>query len=243
MTVTRDFAAAPVTPARRAGRWRKLWRVLPWLLLPLVLATAAVAVLVAGTGYAAQPLDEALRAAAALQESRPADAQEIKKLEAEGRKLSRTLARKIPEGNYLVIDQTHNRIYLKHQDELLLRAVCSAGSGFVLSERGGKGRRWIFDTPRGTFKVLSKMQDPVWKKPDWAFLEEGQKVPRNPEERIEYGMLGEYALYFGNGYMIHGTLYENLLGRSVTHGCIRLGKDDLKRIFQECPVGTPIYIY
>jgi L,D-transpeptidase YbiS len=56
-------------------------------------------------------------------------------------------------------------------------------------------------------------------------------------------VLGEHALYFGNGFMIHGTLYERLLGRSVTHGCIRLGREDLSSIYDASPVGTQIFIY
>jgi lipoprotein-anchoring transpeptidase ErfK/SrfK len=120
--------------------------------------------------------------------------------------------------------------------------VCSAGSGMVLREEQGS-RVWVFDTPRGVFHVLSKIENPVWKKPDWAFVEEGEPIPADPADRIEYGMLGEYALYFGNGFMIHGTLYERLLGRSVTHGCIRLGRDDLRTLYRNAPVGTPIYIF
>ncbi len=242
MTTVQDYARVPARPAART-RSRSARTLRAWLLAPLLGLPAVAALLLAGTGYAPRPLADVLNEAAALYEARPADAEALKKLATEHRRLSRALARKVPDGNYLVIDQTHNRIYLKHKDELLLKAVCSAGSGFVLSEQGGKSRRWIFDTPRGTFKVLNKIEDPVWKKPDWAFLEEGKPLPRSADERIEYGMLGEYALYFGNGYMIHGTLYENLLGRSVTHGCIRLGRDDLRRIYRECPIGTPIYIY
>jgi len=242
MTMVQDYARLRAAPTARSRPWRA--RVLrTWLLAPLIGLPALAALLLAGTGYSARPLADALSDAAALYESHPADAATIKKLAAENRKLSRALARKVPNGNYLVIDQTHNRIYLKHKDEILLEAVCSAGSGLVLSEQGGRGRRWVFDTPRGTFKVLNKVHDPIWKKPDWAFLEEGKPLPRSAGERIEYGMLGEYALYFGNGYMIHGTLYENLLGRNVTHGCIRLGRDDLRRVYRECPLGTPIYIY
>ncbi len=242
MTVTRDFADVPVQPVRSGTRRHGPGRAWLWLLVPVALLGMG-AVSIAGTGYASSSLEGALRDAMALEEPRPANAQEVKKLGADNRRLARALARKVPEGNYIVIDQTHNRLYLKHSDELLLAAVCSAGSGFVLSESGGKGRRWVFDTPRGIFKVRNKIEDPVWKKPDWAFVEEGTKVPKNPEDRIEYGVLGEYALYLGDGYMIHGTLYENLLGRSVTHGCIRLGKEDLRRIYQECPVGTPVYIF
>jgi len=61
---------------------------------------------------------------------------------------------------------------------------------------------------------------PSWVKPDWAFIEEGEDIPKNYYDRIEEGVLGDYALEIGNGYFIHGTLYTRLLGKSVTHGCI-----------------------
>jgi L,D-transpeptidase YbiS len=102
---------------------------------------------------------------------------------------------------------------------------------------------WVFDTPRGRFEVLSKLQNPVWRKPDWAFVEEGQPIPKDPADRLEYGSLGEYALYFGHGYMIHGTLYERLLGRPVSHGCVRLGREPLREVYRQAPLGTPVYIY
>jgi L,D-transpeptidase YbiS len=43
--------------------------------------------------------------------------------------------------------------------------------------------------------------------------------------------------------MIHGTLYTRLLGRSVTHGCIRLGPDDLQAVWDAAPIGTPVFIF
>ena len=147
---------------------------------------------------------------------------------------------------YIVIDRTHNHFELRKGSTTTLSAVCSAGSGYVLSERDNdkrKGREWVFDTPRGIRHVKNKVSDPAWKRPDWDFVEKGEAIPRNDADRIEYGMLGAYALYMGDGYMIHGTLYERLLGRGVTHGCVRLGKNDLATVFNECPVGTPIYIY
>ncbi len=56
-------------------------------------------------------------------------------------------------------------------------------------------------------------------------------------------MLGRYALGFGNGYFIHGTLYTRLLGTNVTHGCIRLGDADLEHIFKTVPLGATVFIY
>ena len=124
-----------------------------------------------------------------------------------------------------------------------VEALCSAGSGMVLKESGGKQRQWVFDTPRGSFEVLSRMENPVWRKPDWAFVEEGQPIPKNEADRYESGSLGEYALYFGNGFMIHGTLYERLLGRAVSHGCIRVGREDLRTVWATTKLGTRIFIY
>ena len=199
----------------------------------------------AGTGYRYRSFADAPPAAAAPTPSsdRRALEQQARRLRTRERTLTARLAAAAPRGVYIVIDQTHNRLYLRKGDETLLEAVCSAGSGMVLKEASGKKREWVFDTPRGRFEVLSKTQNPVWRKPDWAFVEEGQPIPKNPADRLDYGSLGEYALYFGNGYMIHGTLYERLLGRAVSHGCIRVGRDDLRKVWANAPVGTPIYIY
>ena len=167
---------------------------------------------------------------------------EAARLVAERQRLVTALRRSVPRGSYIVIDQTHNRLRLMRGDETVLEAPCSAGSGMVLKEGSG-GRVWVFDTPRGRFQVLSKAEKPVWRRPDWAFVEEGEPIPKDPGDRLEYGSLGEYALYFGNGYMIHVTLYERLLGRPVSHGCIRLGKEPLREVFRQAPLGTPVYIY
>jgi L,D-transpeptidase YbiS len=154
---------------------------------------------------------------------------------------------KPPEAKvYIVIDRTHNRLELRKGSTTTLSAVCSAGSGYLLKERSTdkrKGRQWVFDTPRGIHHIRNKRTDPAWKRPDWDYIEKGEPLPRNSNDRIETGMLGAYAMDLGDGYMIHGTLYERLLGRGVTHGCVRLGKNDLATVYKECPIGTPIYIY
>lgn len=148
-----------------------------------------------------------------------------------------------PKGAYIVIDTADNKLYLMNGPDVLHTAVVSCGSGVVLEEPGGKNRSWVFDTPRGEFTVTSKITKPYWVKPDWAFIEEGEPIPKRPSDRIEAGTLGDYALGFGDGYFIHGTLYTRLLGRNVTHGCVRVGDEDLKEIFRTVPVGARIFIY
>jgi L,D-transpeptidase YbiS len=164
------------------------------------------------------------------------------KLEAETAALHKKIGALAPRAAHIVIDSARNTITLKTGKEVLLQAVVSCGSGSILEEPGGK-RTWIFDTPRGEFQVKSKVVDPTWVKPDWAFIEEGKEIPKKREERFEAGVLGDYALGFGDGYFIHGTLYSRLLGRSVTHGCVRVGDKDLKAVYQAASIGTKIYIY
>ena len=195
----------------------------------------------AGTGWDFRSVPPASASVNVSPAPKPAT-RDAARLLAERQRLLTALRRNVPRGTYIVIDQTHNRLRLMRGDETLVDAPCSAGSGMVLKE-GTAGRVWVFDTPRGRFEVLSKAERPVWRRPDWAFVEEGEPIPKNPGDRLEYGSLGEYALYFGNGYMIHGTLYERLLGRPVSHGCIRLGREPLREVFRQSPLGTPVYIY
>ena len=157
--------------------------------------------------------------------------------------LARQLTQLTPTQPYILVDTARNHLYVKRRDQLMLDALASTGSGTILDKPGEAKGQWIFDTPRGEFAVQSKLIHPVWVKPDWAFIEEGLEIPTNQTDRVEPGVLGEYALGFGKGYFIHGTLYTRLLGKNVTHGCIRLNDDDLKNVYRLAKVGTPIMIF
>jgi L,D-transpeptidase ErfK/SrfK len=157
--------------------------------------------------------------------------------------LARQLTQLMPAQPYILVDTARNHLFIKRRDQVMLDALASTGSGTILDKPGETNGQWIFDTPRGEFSVQSKLVNPVWVKPDWAFIEEGLEVPKTQEDRIEPGVLGEYALGFGKGYFIHGTLYTRLLGKNVTHGCIRLNDDDLKSVYRLAKVGTPILIF
>jgi len=148
----------------------------------------------------------------------------------------------LPKGPYLNINTSANNFRLMNEDNILRDGMCSTGSYTVL--QAGEKKQWIFKTPRGMFKILNKVKDPVWKKPDWAFVEEGLPVPSaNHPSRYEYGVLGDYSMILGDGYMIHGTLYKRFLGLPVTHGCVRMGDDDLEEVFKTMQIGSKVYIY
>lgn len=157
-------------------------------------------------------------------------------------RLARTLKDEIPHEAYIVVDSMNNRVFLKRGELIEMDAIASTGSSKRLVDPASE-REWVFNTPRGEFRVREERRNPVWVKPDWAFIEEGKPIPRTRAEREERGSLGEHGLYFGDGYIIHGTLYERLLGRSVSHGCIRLGRDDLRQVAAAAGVGTRIFIF
>jgi L,D-transpeptidase YbiS len=147
-----------------------------------------------------------------------------------------------PKGPYLIINTSANNFRLMNEDKVLREGICSTGSYTIL--QAGDNKQWIFKTPRGMFKILRKNENPVWKKPDWAFVEEGLPVPSpNHPSRYEYGVLGDYAMILGDGYMIHGTLYKRFLGMPVTHGCVRMGDADLEEVFKTMQIGSKVYIY
>jgi L,D-transpeptidase YbiS len=167
---------------------------------------------------------------------------DLKIIQAKNSLLQKRIERLSPLEVYIVIDSANNLLYLKKGLNTIREAVISCGSGNILEEPGGR-RRWVFDTPRGVFEVKSKLVGPYWLKPDWAFIEEGEKIPKELKDRIEAGVLGDYALGFGDGYFIHGTLYTRLLGRNVTHGCIRIGDEDLKVVYTASLIGTKVFIF
>lgn len=180
---------------------------------------------------------------ASIVSPKPADPVALRQLQSRYHSLSKQLAQLMPAQPYILVDTARNHLYIRYRDRVMLDALASTGSGTILDKPGETEGQWIFDTPRGEFFVQSKLTNPVWVKPDWAFIEEGLAVPKNQEDRIEPGVLGEYALGFGKGYFIHGTLYTRLLGKNVTHGCIRLNDDDLKSVYRLAKVGTPILIF
>lgn len=148
----------------------------------------------------------------------------------------------IPKANYLVINSTENKFFLYKENTLIREGKCSTGSYLQLEK--GENQKWLFKTPKGEFKIRNKKTEPVWKKPDWAFVEEGLPVPSaNHPSRFEYGVLGDYALSLGDGYMIHGTLYQRYLGLPVTHGCVRLNDADLELVYKSLPLGSKVYIF
>ncbi|MCB8995439.1 MAG: L,D-transpeptidase [Bacteroidales bacterium] len=159
------------------------------------------------------------------------------------KKLSNTYARFSNRQPYLVVNTSDNTFRLYNNGKQVREGICSTGS-YVLLDAGDQ-KQWRFETPKGVMRIQGKTESPVWRKPDWAFIEEGLPVPKNQfsYERYEYGVLGDYALSIGNGFLIHGTLYKRLLGMPVTHGCVRMDDADLEQVYRTLNIGSKVYIF
>ncbi len=63
-----------------------------------------------------------------------------------------------------------------------------------------------------------------------------------PQRRFDK-VLGTHRLNLGDGYALHGTQQVAQLGRSVSHGCVRLRNEDIERLHAMANVGDEVVIY
>ncbi len=99
----------------------------------------------------------------------------------------------------------------------------------------------------------------IGRKSEWpSWTPTPDMIKRNPGQYQRYadGMpggptnpLGARALYMydakGNdtAIRIHGTTEPGSIGRSVSNGCIRMRNEAVMDLFDQVPVGTPVYVY
>lgn len=144
-------------------------------------------------------------------------------------------------GVVITIDVSTNKAYLFRDGELVAKSGAATGSG---KEFVHGNDMWVFHTPRGHHKVLGKIKDPIWRKPDWAFIEVGEPIPSpNSPRRNVKGKLGKYALDLGEGILIHGTDDPKSIGQRVSHGCIRLPDGMMSKVYGAAKVGTDVYVF
>jgi lipoprotein-anchoring transpeptidase ErfK/SrfK len=67
--------------------------------------------------------------------------------------------------------------------------------------------------------------------------------PWGSAQRQYRGKLGYAKLEMYDGYYFHGTDNERSVGDAASHGCLRMLRHDIKWMYENVPVGTPVYIY
>lgn len=96
-----------------------------------------------------------------------------------------------------------------------------------------------FDTPAGLYHIQNKTVDPTWTVPhsSWAGDLAGKVVPPGPDNPLKARWMGIF-----DGAGIHGTDETYSLGHAASHGCLRMAIPDVIELYDQVPVGTPIYI-
>jgi lipoprotein-anchoring transpeptidase ErfK/SrfK len=97
-----------------------------------------------------------------------------------------------------------------------------------------------YPTPTGLYTIQSKQVDPVWSVPnsDWA----GELAGTVVEGGTEANPLKARWMGITDGAGIHGTSEVDSLGSAASHGCVRMAVPDVIELYDQVPVGTPIYI-
>jgi lipoprotein-anchoring transpeptidase ErfK/SrfK len=96
------------------------------------------------------------------------------------------------------------------------------------------------ETPAGLYHVQNKAINPAWHVPNssWAGALAGHVIPGGtPENPLKARWLGIF-----DGAGIHGTDATGSIGTAASHGCIRMLIPDVIELYDQVPVGAPVYI-
>lgn len=128
---------------------------------------------------------------------------------------------------------------------LLLRRFACSTSRFGLGTEPGSNK-----TPTGRFRVAEKHGDGA--EPGMIFksrVATGEFGKDGDEaDHVQTRILWLEGLEEANAntkeryIYIHGTNAESALGAPASHGCVRLGNEDIVSLYDEVPVGTEVVI-
>jgi len=123
----------------------------------------------------------------------------------------------------LILKLRERRVYVYERDKVLANYRVAIGK---------KG----WETPTGSFQVIQKVRTPLWKNPWNGRI--SKPGPRSPlgERWVGFWTDGKNTIGF------HGTAGEHLIGRAVSHGCVRMRNADIKAMFDMVEIGTPVVV-
>lgn len=179
----------------------------------------------------------------------------------------RTLVFRTPIGKFRVRSKEENPIWVPPDWHYVEKArrdgmrvvrlnpgqAIDADTGGVAKQIGGGVWDWIGESG-GSQRVLTVKNNTVVEVsngverevPSGSMIRAGNTLvipPVGTPQRKFHKVLGAYRLNLGDGYAIHGTQAINQLGRSVSHGCVRLGDADIAALYRLANVGDEVIIY
>jgi lipoprotein-anchoring transpeptidase ErfK/SrfK len=102
---------------------------------------------------------------------------------------------------------------------------------------GRAGMQWS-----GASYIDAKYVSPAWEPPP-DIRRENPSLPAVIPGGSPHNPMGVAAMTLaGTAYAIHGTNQPNLIGRFVSHGCIRMLNEDITDLFGRAVVGTRVVV-
>lgn len=99
------------------------------------------------------------------------------------------------------------------------------------------GQPGRFQTPQGSYSIVSRVENPTWLPPEWAGLGE-VTVPAGPENPLGDRWIGLSA----PGVGLHATTSPMSIGQAASHGCMRMYPTSARELFEKVRVGMPVRI-
>ena len=128
-----------------------------------------------------------------------------------------------PMPSRLVVDLSDRRVYVFNRERQV------ASYALAIGQKG-------WETPTGKFQVIQMQQNPQWVHPITG--EVVRSGPKNPLGKRWIGFWTD-----GHGQIgFHGTAQEQLIGRAVSHGCLRMRNQDVEALYKQVQIGTPIVV-
>ena len=129
-------------------------------------------------------------------------------------------------GRLIIINLAAHTLSLYEREKLLAQYPVACGSS-------------QFPTPIGQWKIILKEVNPAWRNPGSAWAKSMPPyIPPGPGNPLGTRALTTNA----GGVLIHGTPNPSSVGRSVSHGCVRMYMKDVEQLFPMVEVNAPIYI-
>ncbi len=133
-----------------------------------------------------------------------------------------------------VIASTAGRIVVK----LHLHRVFFMREGKVVFSAPIAIGRPGFETPVGHWAITAKIENPTWVPPNSPWAAGLEAIPPGVANPLGSRWIGTSAPNIG----FHATNEPSSVGRTASHGCMRMYDADVKKLFSLVKVGMPVDI-
>ena len=93
-------------------------------------------------------------------------------------------------------------------------------------------------TPTGTYEIIAKIKNPTWVPPNSPWAAGLEPIPPGVNNPLGTRWIGTSAPNIG----FHATPADYSIGHAASHGCMRMHRPDVERLYDLVRVGTPVDI-